>query len=276
MQYFLSRDLGLDAVSNLDFMRRPGIYWKWEAAIFNGESFGSRVGPMHCFFIGGFHDFGHCIDFIMRGKASRITPTGLNFLRTWQTWNDVLNCPDGFPETAQATHNEARATAIQMFLMEKELGFMVNNLSRAEEDERRTQGLLAHLPARPQDDHGYTAHTVLEKVTAEGFAYEQRSLVNYPWDDMWNFLQWRGHDPHALECADMKDAWMDEYEKLVLEEYERLLNPFVERRISRAITELGARLRRFHARSQFTPTDEFIGQRPRRASFKHCVQALGG
>ncbi|MDU8350396.1 hypothetical protein RYA05_00640 [Pseudomonas syringae pv. actinidiae] len=264
MTYFLAKSFGTDVVKNLDFMSRPGIYWRWNSTLFNGVHFGTDLAAINCFLKGGFHDFAHCIDFIMRGKARRVTSHGLDFKRHWEEYVPYFNLFDGEPKSGQMIACEARAFALQAFLMEKEIGFIVDDVDYDDLEKATADGLLDHIP--PAKDPGIhypkREHMILTSMSVEDFAHAQAHLV-LDFKDMWAFLRERGHDPMAQEYAETKRLAKSEFETLILAEYNRLKNPFAEKRVSRAITALGERLRRFHKSSSFIPGEDVYGMRPR-------------
>lgn len=264
MTYFLAKTFGTDVVKNLDFMSRPGIYWRWNSPLFNGMHFGSDLAAINCFLKGGFHDFAHCIDFIMRGKAPRVTSHGLEFKRHWREFVPAFNIYDGEPKSGQMIACEARAFALQAFLMVKELGFIVDDLDYDALHKATSSGLLDHIPPAKDPEMHYPKreHMILASMSVEEFANAQAPLV-LDFKDMYAFLRALGHDPMGQEYAETKRLAKEGFESLILAEYKRLQNPFAEKRVSRAITALGERLRRFHKASGFAPNEDIHGLRPR-------------
>lgn len=264
MTVFIAKDLGTQVVSNLDFMKRSGIYWNWGSKPFSGHSFGSTLGPVHCFFQAGFHDFAHCVDFIMRGKQRRITPSGLNFRTYWEKWIPALGIFDGDPKSAQMTQCEGRVFALQAYLMQREMGFAVEFLDSDEERSLRSAGQLDHLPASPTGEERTWGRdfSLLKSMTVEEFALHQGRLETFKWRDDDVFLRQYGYGyDSGLPYKERKQRWKECFSQFILEEYQRLQTPEVEREISRAITKLGERLRRFHRDAGFVPGEQHIGLR---------------
>lgn len=265
MSIFAAKPLGIQFAENLDFMSRSGIYWKWRGNGFSGHSFGSSLGSIHCFMGSGLHEFAHCIDFIMRGKADRIGRDGLVFRQYWEKWIDALGIFDGCPKRPDMTHCEGRVFALQAYLMNKELGFIVEQLDRDEEDSLRKNGKLSEFPIE-LDLHGNRQwerdHALLKKMSIEEFASKQGELEHIKWKDSDAFLSQYGYGyKSGTSYKERKIRWKECFSQFIIDEYERLDNPFVERRISRAITELGDRLRRSHRARGYVPGDDVIGVR---------------
>lgn len=267
MNYFLAKQIGIEAVSNLDFMSRPGIFWKWRSKGFSGVSFGTSLIVTHCFFSSGFHEFGHAVDFIMRGKASRVSNDGLIMSQKYLKYIPQFNIYDGVPRTSQMTRSEARAFAFEAYFQKKEMGYILQDIPSERENILLRDGLFDHLPKKPVDNGhiGYLSeYRLLEKCTVEEFAHSKRRLEHLAWDDRAIFMKEMGYEVDYNHFQKTREEWKDAFERAILDEYARLNNPFVERRISRAITELGERLRRFQKAKGFVPTDDFIGLRSSR------------
>lgn len=264
MSVFIAKDLGLQVVSNLDFMARPGIYWRWCSAIFSGHSFGTAFGPKHCFFQAGFHDFAHCIDFIMRGKQDRVTSNGLNFHTPWQFVNPVFGHMDGEPKTSQITRCEARVFALQAYFMNREMGFIIDSLDYDDERTLREAGKLSHLREKSQEEsvEWNRSYSLIQAVSIEEYARDKGELEFIKWKDSEVFLSEYGFGySSGLSYKERSGRWRECFVNLIIEEYNRFQNPFVEKRISRAVTALGERLRRFHKTHGFVPTDDHFGIR---------------
>lgn len=254
---FSAKKLGIETVQNLSFIHRPGIVWQWNAPLFNGCVFGTKVGPINCFFTGGLHDFAHAVDFILRGKPRRITSYGFiwrrAFIKRVSTYLGILE--EGEPKTAQITNCEAKVFALQAYFMHRELGFIVETLDYDDEQELRERGELSEFPVRNNDSTLYweKENQLLKKVTIEEYSQLKGELVQkYHWEDSHNFLKERGINTSKMTLDERDLVLRDEFAKAVAYHYECCFNPFTERRISKAITAVGKKVRRHQKSLGFT------------------------
>lgn len=259
MTIHVAKPFDTEFVANQDFMKRSGIYWRWGGSTFDGHTFGTSLGPTHCFMQAGLHDFAHCIDFILNGKANRITPYGLKFETFWEQWIEALGIMDGDPKTSGMTRCEGRTFALQAYLMNKELGFIVDSLDYDEEHDLRVEGKLDHIPEDRNEDGSRIwgrDNSLLKTISIEQFAKNQGKLETFKWKDDNVFLTEHGCGySSGLPYAERKERWKECFSQFILNEYERLQSPIMEKQISKAISVLAQRLRRFHKSRGFNPAD---------------------
>lgn len=247
-----AKALGFKFVEGQSFIKRPGIEWRWGGAPFNGYEFGSSLGGViDCFLQSGLHDLAHCIDFMMRGKPSRITKSGLLFNTYWEKWIECFGIFDGCPRTADMTMCEARTFALQAYIMNKELGFIVDSLDLNDEMEMRALGLLSKLKeSKPAGHVGFRRDTLLKEVSIEEYAADKGQLEHLKWKDHDQFLSLYGFGyKSGMPYADRRQKWKECFSRLIVEEYQRLDNPFVEARMSKAITAVASKIRKFRRES---------------------------
>jgi hypothetical protein len=259
MTYFSAKTLGIEAVSQLSFMGRPGIYWRWGTSLFNGKVFGSFLGATHCFFSGGFHEFGHCVDFILRGKASRITADGLILKQKYMEYVPAFDSWDGAPVTAQMTRNEAMALAFEAYFQIKEMGFAVNSVPHSEVALLRQKGLLDHIHFLEEPEFGLRPR-ILRPCSVQEFAHDKRDLYNVSWSDGSNFLLESGYPVESMKLDARRQAWKDCFEQAVLDAYSLLCAPGMESKISAAIDQLSLLMQAAQTEDGFVAGIEYIGQ----------------
>jgi hypothetical protein len=200
----------------------------------------------------------------MRGKQDRVTSSGLSFHTPWQFVNPVFGHMDGEPKTSQITRCEARVFALQAYLMNKEMGFIIDSLDYDDEGILREAGKLSHLREKSQEEsmEWSRSYSLIQAVSIEEYARDKGELEYIKWQDSEVFLSEYGFGyKSGLNYKERSVRWKECFVNLIIEEYNRFQNPFVEKRISRAVTALGERLRRFHKAHGFVPTDDHFGIR---------------
>lgn len=255
--YFDSKKFGIEAVANFDFLKRDGICWRWGSRGFDGMVFGSVIGPSNDFFQSGLHELSHAIDFVMTGREANIKPSGLEFALKFSEMRYIGRslCEVGFPKTPQISLTEIRAFALQMRLMEKELGFIVDTLG-SDESKLREKGLLKGIAENTKDSI-YRDTVPIYKCSAEEFAHNTASLAVYPGfaDDL-QFIEFAvGRSGLAaykgLHYRERDAAKQKIYATEIMKRYEAIDNPFTWKRIDAALNKVASRIRRTQQRYNF-------------------------
>lgn len=251
--FHVPKDFGIQVVSNLDYLKRRGLLFTWGANLFDGCVFGTRVGPVNCLLSGGFHDLAHAIDFLMRGRRSNIHRYGMSFSRLFANpiyLSGIGEVEQGFPKTSQITRSEIRTFAIQAWLMEKEIGYLVELADYDERDAAEKAGILP--PRRKQEGFSVIQDNgILHSVSVEEFAEKQSELVVTPgFEDLHIYMKESlGVSMRRYWQMEVKERRGEEkakefFKRDLLDHYERIrTNPFTQNRLNRALNQLCSILR---------------------------------
>lgn len=249
------KDFGIEVVSNLDYLKRRGILFRWNRKLFDGNVFGTEIGPSHCMLSGGFHDLAHAIDFVMMGRTANIHRYGLEFKRPWanKVYLPAFGYFDDEPKTSQITRSELRTFALQAWLMMQETGKLYDLMDSGEEDDARKAGLLSEFPKRDWDDSSHydwgQHNCLLHTLSIEEYACDKARLLKSPgFADELNFTRevlgigWRRFWKRDIEEA--REQMMQTFVQMLIDRYEQIrTNPFLQNRINKALNTVARRIR---------------------------------
>lgn len=262
-RFLRCKEFGVEVCSNLDYLKRRGIVFQWGRKLFDGNVFGTEIGPSHCLLSGGFHDLAHAIDFVMMGRAANVHRYGMAFNRPWQNKQYIpgIGYIDDEPKTSQITRSELRTFALQAWLIEREAGALYDMMDSCEEDEARAAGYLSEFPARGVgEDFSYfwkKDNSLLHTLTIEEYAADKATLLESPgFPDEFIFtkevmgISWRkfwNRDRKEAKLR-MKQGFSD----MLIDRYEQIrTNPFLQNRIDKALNQVAARIRKQHKDNDF-------------------------